>query len=306
MSDYSTPKENWVTSDGIFNTDLNRIETNTRQNHADLFRGCGEYKHGFEFQANSVAGTSVLVVKPGNCLSIINEGNIELTSQIVKIFDTNNWVAGSGPTVPCKLAGLTYSTNKWWYVFVIKNPSTGVVDIVVDENINGANIVLSSMYTTSGFTLFQRIGYLKTSSFLPGVVTIHGLNGRFWLGNLPDPRTSNFTLYAGQGQTSRLWTCIDAQSVQCVPDDLPCNVGAYWYVETGEGKVWSTGLNNSPQTVASNYVGHRVVNDGYTEYAIDANGQFYYFHNQAVIGAEEVIIRPTISWFEERDVQVLL
>lgn len=282
---YSTPKTNWTTSDGIKDSDLNRIENNNKANHDDLYSGCNNYKNGFEFTALNTA----ITLYPGNALAYNGGYFISLGVPFYKVFNSTKWAAGSGAGVPCILDNVTYALNTWYFIFIVKNPSTGVVDIVADSSINGSNIATSEAGVTYGFTEFIRIGYLKSSTLW----YTHGVGSRFWLGGATANRTHSFSLTSGQGQVATQLTAVDANTSKVVPLGLRCNVGSVWSISipTDTGIVWSYRLGSQYST------GETVKDTGKAQYSLDVNGQYYYYHNQAV--TTTVNISQYITYFDE-------
>ena len=142
MADYwTTPKINWITSDGIGYEDLNRIEANISANRDANFRKV----QGFGYKIdNSVGGQDgVVTVFQGSCYSI-NGIPIKMISSIVKNLTT--WAQGNGPTFGGMASAVTVAAITWYYIFVITDPTDGSTEIMFDDNPSGTNIS-SGTYT---------------------------------------------------------------------------------------------------------------------------------------------------------------
>lgn len=75
---YTTPKTDWVTSDGIMNTDLNRIENNSEANHDDTVNNASDIASNLSAITDNSDGISdnsgAIVTNAGNIST--NAGNI--------------------------------------------------------------------------------------------------------------------------------------------------------------------------------------------------------------------------------------
>lgn len=65
-----------------------------------------------------------------------------------------NWVAGTNQG--CLAPGVTYNQNSWYFVYIVLNPTTGVVDIVTMPTINST--ISPTGMAALGFTKWRLIG----------------------------------------------------------------------------------------------------------------------------------------------------
>ena len=107
------------------------------------------------FNMNSPGSTGVVNITAGECTDSTNTDIMTLSSTFNK--STAAWAAGSGVgawdgqgTSPAT------ATNAWYAWFAIKNPTTGAVDILCSPSFTAPTL-------PSGYTLFRRIGAVKTS-----------------------------------------------------------------------------------------------------------------------------------------------
>jgi hypothetical protein len=99
----------------------------------------------------STAGASTtFAVAPGAAADSTNTDWLTLGQSISKTQAA--WAAGSG--VGGLDTGTIAATNTWYHVFVIKNPTTAVVDVLF-------SLSPSAPTLPSGFTLFRRIGSIR-------------------------------------------------------------------------------------------------------------------------------------------------
>lgn len=162
---WETPKTDWASNDGVTVDDLNRIEENTLQ----LGQLNGEVTHGFQTYANIpgyASGSMEIWVITGKAWSqsavtgIISPAK---NSLIRKQLSSSSWAAGSGSTSPCKAPGTSIGSAQWWYVFILWNPTTDAVDVILDTDIAGANIAGSTVESVDGYTMWRRVGAVKES-----------------------------------------------------------------------------------------------------------------------------------------------
>ena len=118
----------------------------------DQFLAAGGFRSYLAGLTLSTAGSSSSFgIAAGVAMDSTNTDLMALTSAFTKT--TGTWAAGSGngAVASGSLAGST-----WYHVYLIMNPTSGAVDIFCDTNANGtANL-------PSGYTLFRRIGSIKT------------------------------------------------------------------------------------------------------------------------------------------------
>jgi hypothetical protein len=96
-----------------------------------------------------------ITIATGSARDAGNTTVITLSAAITKQIDAN-WTAGSAAGgFP---SGLTIANSTWYRVFVIRNPSTGVVDAGFDTSATAANLLADA----TGFTQYRRVGWVRT------------------------------------------------------------------------------------------------------------------------------------------------
>ncbi len=154
MADYwTTPKTNWLTSDGIGYEDLNRIEANISANRDANFRKV----QGFGYKIdNSIGGQDgVVTVFQGSCYSALGIP-IKMISSFVKNLTT--WAQGNGATFGGMASAVTVAAHTWYYVFVIMDPTDGSTEIMFDDNVAGTNV------SSGTYTVKRLINSFKTGA----------------------------------------------------------------------------------------------------------------------------------------------
>ncbi len=117
------------------------------------------YINGLHIGVPAAALTSV-EIGDGIARCYNNSATIALSALLTKDA-ASNWAAGDGNGgFP---SGLTIANNTYYNVFVIKNPTTGVVDAGFDRELDASNLLADA----SGFTKYRRVGTLlwKTTNF---------------------------------------------------------------------------------------------------------------------------------------------
>jgi len=186
-----TPKTNWASFDGIQFSDLNRIEGNTKALLLYASNVIG-------LDMRSLAGE--ISIYPGACCDESAELLIELPNAMRKT--KNSWAAGTdnGGLVG-SAPGADYS---WQYTFLIYNTTTGAVDVAIDDNPGGTNVL-----SVTGFSHKRRIGSIAAyaSSFNGG----HSVGNFFSPGGL---REESFTVTSNLGEnfTGHLLPAIPVQA----------------------------------------------------------------------------------------------
>ena len=238
---WTTPKNDWTPADVVIDTDMNRIEGNTLENYNNFFGAQTSFLQGFEINANNGIGSYVFSVGPGRCVSKSGDGVIYNSSTITKLLSTTKWAPGNSSSSPCKVDAVTFLTDRWYYVFIIKNPTSGAVDVVIDDNVNGTKYLTSEVYTTFGYTLYRRVAALKASTLqsTPGFVTTHGVNGKFQLGNDLAPRQSSVLL--GSGLTTGV-ALNDTNAIGLTPFGIKTVTRSEYSISAGLCYVWDVGL----------------------------------------------------------------
>lgn len=154
MADFwTTPKENWVSSDGIDYPDLNRIESNTAAIRDATYRKVQGI--GFKTDNAFVGQDGLISVFNGSCFSL-NGVPIKFTTSFVK--NLNSWTLGNGPTYGGMAPAVTVAANTWYYIFVIMNPVDGTTEVMFDDNISGTNI------SSGTYTEKRRVNSFKTNA----------------------------------------------------------------------------------------------------------------------------------------------
>lgn len=251
---WSTPYTSWSTSDGLLNTDMNRIEGNNLDNRTNLYNAMGNYVNGFRIFAfdgsYSTGAYEVYILGDnGECAAQNTTDFIHFTSFHRKLLSAADFTPGSGSTTPGKAPGATYATDKWFYLFVLKNPTTSAIDFCFDDVRAGTNITGSTIETTHGYTSHRRIGALKVTSLnaTSGFVPTIGRNNRFWMSGGNAPRQTYYTFV---DTSSHLWFLADSAGVEILPpSSLVCSSA---YVRVKPSKVDELTMWNS--TFTSTYV----------------------------------------------------
>lgn len=243
---WTTPVTSWSTSDGILNSDMNRIEGNNLQNRTDAYNSMLPHVQGFEIFANdgSVATGAYEVAVWGyhaSCTTTNVTGFISLDSSSYhrKQLSATSFTPGSGATTAGKAPGATYADDKWFYLYVLKNPTTSAIDFCFDDSHVGNNITGSTIETTHGFTLHRRIGALKTTSLSStnGFVPTVGHGNKFWMGGIYNPRYDTISTSDTVGHT---WVLQDSTSAYIIPPSgVVCrNFYASVLLTTGSGTIY--------------------------------------------------------------------
>lgn len=122
----------------------------------------------------------------GICRDSTNAETMQLSSEITKQIDVD-WVAGDNAGGFPSL--LTRSVDTWYHLFLIKNPTSGVVDAGFDSNIAATNLLTDA----TGFTLFRRIGAIFTNAIgLGEIIQYQQIGDLFqWDDSLGDVSISN-------------------------------------------------------------------------------------------------------------------
>jgi hypothetical protein len=120
---------------------------------------------GFEMENRGAATTTDINIFAGQSRSTGDVGNIKSSATMTKEID-NPWAAGTQaggfPT------GITIANGTWYHVFVIATPA-GVMDAGFDSSPTAANLLHGDDAGGEGYTLYRRIGSVKT---LAGASTI--------------------------------------------------------------------------------------------------------------------------------------
>lgn len=103
------------------------------------------YIDGLEVQNNATDADHDLDIHPGACRDVDDSVGIVLSQTLTKRADAA-WAAGTGNGAMAN--GVTLGNDAEYYVFAIRNPTTGVVDGIIDTSAVGANIAAAA----SGFS----------------------------------------------------------------------------------------------------------------------------------------------------------
>jgi hypothetical protein len=207
---WTTPKEDWDTNYGINDVDFNRIETNTQYlfeqdgNNANHLRN---YISGFTVNANSGSEGVYEIRVSGGIWSNSADNFVDWGSKvIVKTLSASNWTAGGAGQA--KLDDATFSTNAWFWVFALYNPTTSAHDFALDDDITGANL---GPATAAGYTLSRRICAVLTNTDI-------AVNGIMPMDYNSNERTIN---YAGDATARAIFENV----VAGVPETLTLTLG---------------------------------------------------------------------------------
>lgn len=153
MADYwTTPKINWLTSDGIGYADLNRIEANISANRDANVRKVQGFGYAID---NSVVGEDgVVSVFPGSCYS---ENGMPIRMNNNHDKNLTLWAQGNGPAFGGMASAAVTAAITWYYTFVIMDPTDGSTEIMFDDNPSGTNI------SSGTYTEKRLIGAFKTA-----------------------------------------------------------------------------------------------------------------------------------------------
>lgn len=131
---WTTPKTNWVVTDGIAFSDLNRAEQNTQDLRDAIYRRV----QGFGYRSGP--GLAYLYIEPGSCFSedfypLKFTGGYKALAAHALGFGTG--IGGFAPTV-------TLTTDTWYYIFALGHATSAAVEIMIDDNPAGSNVSLAN------------------------------------------------------------------------------------------------------------------------------------------------------------------
>lgn len=205
---WQTPKTDWDTEDGVADSDLNRMESNSEYLY-DQTRILKGYLRGFKLHGG---GGSAFAIFPGECMddTVSNPTEITFTGMSKT---SAAWVAGegNGSVAP----GVNLSAYTWYYIFVIKNSVSGASDIQIDSDVAGANI------SAAGFTLKRRVGTIKTHLNPLNFYFIYSNGDEYFINGGPSGSESaaSFTV----PETNTLFTLTDSVYGRLTPD-IECKI----------------------------------------------------------------------------------
>lgn len=100
-----------------------------------------------------------IAIAVGECRDSTDAADIAISSVLTKQIDAT-WAAGDD--AGGMNAGMTVGNSTWYHVFVIKNVTTGGFDGGFDTSITAANLMADAAVVAAGYTLYRRIGSVKT------------------------------------------------------------------------------------------------------------------------------------------------
>lgn len=173
---WEAPRTSWIDFNGVGMADFNRIERNISilKTKEEL-----DYIEGFQIDTYSVAQgpDGFVTVGAGRCMDETNTIAFELPSSYNK--STVAWSAGGAYQGMMAPGAASWASWLWWYLFAIYNPTTGDVDLQLDDNPVGTNI------SASGYTYKRRIACLKSIDAVVGTgfMACRSEGNKFWLGD---------------------------------------------------------------------------------------------------------------------------
>lgn len=120
---------------------------------------------------STAGGTGLFSVAAGAANDSTNATTIVLASTLAKT--TNSWSVGNGNGA---LDTGTITNSTWYHVFLIDNPTTVTVDVLISLSATAPSL-------PTGYTLFRRIGSMKTDG--SGHWTTFSQNGDEFLWKVP-------------------------------------------------------------------------------------------------------------------------
>ena len=155
-------------AEAITGTDTDRAVTPSNLDAA-IYPALWGFISGLEVNNASADAEHDITISPGVARDAGNAVFMEVTAAVTKQIDAN-WVAGDGAGgFP---SGLTLASSTWYRVFLIRNPTTGVVDAGFDTDATATNLLADA----TGYTQYRRIGWVLTDSsanilgFIPTVM----------------------------------------------------------------------------------------------------------------------------------------
>lgn len=159
-----------------------------------------------------------LTISEGQCRDAFNSSDIVLPSGLVKNIAAP-WAQGTGNGLRSTPAAII--ANSWYHVFIIYNPTTGIVDAVGDQSAINPTV-------PSGFTKRRRIGSVLTDG-----------SGNIWqFRQKPDrtifklPRGAEFINLTNQSTSGTLRQFHLPRGIKIRPtivyQSVSSNVGSWW------------------------------------------------------------------------------
>lgn len=283
MNLWSTPKTTWASPDLVAAADLNRNENNVEAVRDGAWRQIQGY--GFTID-NSVSGQDgVVTVLAGACFS---SDGYAMRSDVSWTKNLNTWSAGNGPTYGGVVSGASVGANTWLYLFIVLDPTTGNLELMIDDNRAGSNI------SSGTYTKKRLINCIKTgaagsySSYL--LVEMYSTGDRTYVNPeslLPSQHYLGFSNSVGIDNTYQLITLQDGTYGLLLPNvAVEARLNLWYYDMTVAGLVsrYPSVVFSVPAqvyTATNNYFGEYVhVPPGTTdtdlaEIMVEDNGTLY-------------------------------
>jgi hypothetical protein len=220
MSTWQTPKENWNAIDGIGYADLNRIENNINYLY-DKSSVLESYIEGFELDA--AGSTDSFSIFKGQCVSESGNYVMKIDTSLSKTSSTWSVGASGGALAPT----LTILAHTWYYIFAIGNPTSGAVDIQIDDNPTGTNIA------ASGYTEKRRIGTIKTSATATNFKHMKSVGDNYFVYDSVASRSTTLTIYTFFELVEDL---INPTYLRLLPE-IPCMINASFDDDTSSSST---------------------------------------------------------------------
>lgn len=212
-------------------------------------------------EPSSAAGDTAndITVAAGYCRNSTNTANIALSFAITKQADAA-WVAGANQ------GGWDTGTvaNGWGYVFVISNPTTGVVDVLLSASSTSPTL-------PTGFTLFRYVGEFRRDA---------GANRAFRMGR------NGRVLYTAASVTDASGiTVATSPSTTAIALTVPPSSAALIRTQASFTGTCAINLRNAQESITGTYGSLVGVNGGFHaghfELETDGSSQIAAFANNA-------------------------
>ena len=168
-----------ISAEVLAGTDNTRIitplglEAKFVNERADFLSYPSGYISGFITANNGGDPNKDIDIGTGVCRSVDNTVNINLNAPITKQIDST-WSIGSN--AGGLASGLVVTPSTWYNIFVIYNPTTGLVDAGFDTSLSAINLLAGA----TGYTKYRRIGavFVNASSNIKQYAQV---DGNVWL-----------------------------------------------------------------------------------------------------------------------------
>lgn len=185
------------------------------------------YLTGLEITKNSNTSFSVSV---GYARSMDNVRNIILNNSLVKDLSQTFGLGNAG----CMPDSLTLQQNTKYYVFALVNAG-GLVDIIVDTNINCNNGLNDSVAIDNNFNKYALIGEIQTSSGSATIFRVESYSSKMTIQDILDISVKAGTIlpWAGDVIPYGYLACNGAEVSRTTYADLFSVCGTIWGVGDG-------------------------------------------------------------------------